>query len=256
MIIDATSYSTVTANFSLAYQCFPLHTLSERESLWSGLSLLDEGALDSDCAALPQQVAQDLANCLPFLACGEESAVHAFSYSLLKHIRAADLEEMQLIAKDELRHAHYLDQLKRKLPLPDIVLPAEAMTDFFKRLLTRDPARHFAQVAALDLSVCRLLTRLLQPQACLYKVQEIAELLRRIVRDEARHVKVARQMASELGLSSLVQKQIDSDIEQRLARLLLPIKDNLDRLSSTSLTVASNGNTRDDATTKKSPGYL
>lgn len=185
-----------------------------------------------DCSGLSAQLALDLANCLPFLACGEESAVHAFSHSLLKDIRPEEAAQMQAIAEDELRHAHYLESLRCELPEPNIHLPVEAMSRFFRRLLTKNSARHFAQVAALDLSVCRLLAPLLHPQAGLKNAPQVREMLGVLTRDEARHVKVARNMACKLGLTPAALEEIDQEIEQRLAGLLAPIRASLDRLTS------------------------
>lgn len=206
----------------LAHHCFSL----------SVLRMKGDNLPDMDCSGLSAQQAQDLANCLPFLACGEESAVHAFSHSLLKDINPEEAAQMQAIAEDELRHAVYLENLRCALPSPDIHLPVEAMSRFFRRLLTRNSARHFAQVAALDLSVCRLLTPLLNPQAGLKNAPQVQEMLRLITRDEARHVKVARNMAARLGLTPVVLAEIELDMEYRLGVLLAPIRASLERLTN------------------------
>lgn len=223
------------ADKSLSHHCFSLAALRTRSD-----NLIDEGRQNApvthaeigpDCSGLSAQLALDLANCLPFLACGEESAVHAFSHSLLKDISSEEAKEMQAIAKDELRHARYLECLRCELPAPCIHLPVDATSRFFRRLLTKDSAKHFAQIAALDLSVCRLLAPLLHPQAGLRNAPQVSEILGAITRDEARHVKVARKMAFKLGCTPLAFAGINQEIEQQLATLIAPIRASHDRLA-------------------------
>ena len=223
------------ADKSLSHHCFSLAALRTRSD-----NLLDEGGQNApvthaeigpDCSGLSAQLALDLANCLPFLACGEESAVHAFSHSLLKDISSEEAKEMQAIAEDELRHARYLESLRCELPAPSIHLPVDATSRFFRRLLTKNSAKHFAQIAALDLNVCRLLSPLLHPQAGLRNAPQVREILGSITRDEARHVKVARKMAFKLGCTPLAFAGIHQEIEQQLATLIAPIRTSHDRLA-------------------------
>ncbi|MBC3911271.1 hypothetical protein [Undibacterium umbellatum] len=188
-------------------------------------------SLKIDCNNLSEIQALDLANCLPFLACGEESAVHAFSHSLLKGVTSEEAEEMYGIAADELRHASYLESLRSELPKPSIHLPVDAMSRFFRRMLTKNSALHFAQVAALDLSVCRLISTLLHPHAGLRNHAQIRDILGEIARDEARHVSVARNMAIKLGMTPLALAKVNLDIDLQLSNLLSPIRPSLDRLS-------------------------
>lgn len=190
-----------------------------------------EQLLPIDCSALSSQQAQDLSNALPFLACGEESAVHAFGSSLLKQVSQDEQAAMLRIAQDEFRHALWLERLRRALPPPCIHLPEHAMQLFFRRLLTRDAAKHFARVAALDGAVCQLLAPLLHQRASIQCAPELRSGLLAIVRDEARHVQVARQMAARLGMSSAGQTAINQEITQALDALLLPIASSLQRLS-------------------------
>ncbi len=224
----------VTDN-SLSHHCFSLTVLRMKRD--KALEISDRNApvthaeLRPDCSGLSAQIALDLANCLPFLACGEESAVHAFSHSLLKDISSEEAKEMQAIAEDELRHARYLESLRCELPAPSIHLPVDATSRFFRRLLTKNSAKHFAQIAALDLSVCRLLAPLLHPQAGLRNAPQVREILGAITRDEARHVKVARTMAFKLGCTPLAFAGIHKDIEQQLANLIAPIRASHDRLA-------------------------
>lgn len=191
-----------------------------------------------DCQKLTVQQANDLANCLPFLACGEESAVHAFSSSLLKHVTPEEQLEMNAIAEDELRHAMWLASLKNALPEPSLTLSHDAMTRFFKRLLTKKPALHFARVAALDYSVCKILAPLIRENAALQFVPQVREGLIAIVKDEARHVQIAKNMAIKLGMSEAELEQVYSQIHQELMQLLRPIASCLRRLSEAPMELA------------------
>lgn len=184
-----------------------------------------------DCTGLSALDAQDLANALPFLACGEESAVHAFGGSLLRDIAPNEQVTMAAIAEDELRHATWLERLRIALPEPNISLPDEGMARFFRKLLTRKPALHFARVAALDLAVCHLLAPLLHAKASLISATEVRNGLLSIVRDEARHVQFAKQTAQRLGLNEQAQTQVNLAIEQQLAVLLAPVTPGMLRLA-------------------------
>lgn len=190
-----------------------------------------------NCMGLSAPDAQDLANALPFLACGEESAVHAFGGSLLRDIAPNEQATMVAIAEDELRHATWLERLRIALPEPDISLPTEGMARFFKKLLTRKASLHFARVAALDLAVCHLLAPLLHTKASLIAAPEVRDGLLSIVRDEARHVQFAKQTAQRLGLSVQAQEQVNLAIERQLVALLAPVTPGLVRLARQSHSV-------------------
>ena len=182
---------------------------------------------------LPALHSQDLANALPFLACGEESAIHAFSGSLLKHLDANQCAAMAQIANDELRHAQWLEQLRLALPNPNQILANDELSRFFKRMLTRNSALHFARVAALDSAVCKLLTPLLHVKSALFvHAPEIHAGLIAIVRDEARHVKAARAMAKQFGINQATRLEVNASIQSELWQLLSPVLPGLARLAS------------------------
>jgi rubrerythrin len=195
------------------------------------LQYSDNHLIKIDCQSLTTQQTNDLANCLPFLACGEESAVHAFSSSLLKHVTIEEQVEMNAIAEDELRHAMWLTSLKNALPEPSLTLPQDAMTRFFKRLLTKKPALHFARVAALDYSVCKILVPLIRENAGLQLAPQVKEGLISIMKDEARHVQIAKNMAIKLGMNAAELEHVNAQIHQELMQLLKPITPCLKRLA-------------------------
>jgi hypothetical protein len=183
-----------------------------------------------DARGLPQDAALALANALPFLRCGEESAVHAFGRRLARGSVAAEQSVLDAISADEARHAAWLEGLATALPPPDAMPDATAMASFFRRLLTRDRALHFARVAALDLAVCALLRPLVARDGALAAAPAVASGLRSIRGDEARHVRVARRCASRLGFGGVQQRELDLALRHDLCRLLAPVQSSLTRL--------------------------
>ena len=180
-----------------------------------------------DTAGLAPELAQALADTLPFLLCGEESAVHAFGR---RRVASLDQAALDTIAADEAQHAAWLEALARALPPASKPLAGEVMAAFFRTLLTRDTALHFASIAALDLAVCRLLRPLVAPDSALRAAPAVHAGLRSIQRDEGRHVRVARACARQLGVEAGLQRSLDAGLQQRLRELLFPVRDSLAQL--------------------------
>ena len=191
-----------------------------------------------DAAALPADTALALANALPFLRCGEESAVHAFGRRLARGSGAAMQAALDAITADEVRHAAWLEALAGALPAPEPSAGGAASAAFFRRLLTRDRALHFARIAALDLAVCGLLRPLADRHGALGAVPRVAAGFRSIRGDEARHVRVARDCARRLGLDAAQQHAIDLTLCSELAALLAPVRASLARLGIADLAPA------------------
>jgi len=176
-----------------------------------------------DARSLPLAAAHALADALPFLQCGEESAVHAFGRRLAGAAGSAEQAALGAIAADEQRHADWLEALTAALPAPAAAPDAASMAGFFRRLLTRDPALHFARIAALDLAVCAILRPLAAPRGALAAAPEVVAGLAAIRRDEARHVRVARHCAGTLGFEPARQRAVDLATRTELAGLLAPV---------------------------------
>lgn len=183
-----------------------------------------------DTRALPTEAALALADALPFLQCGEESAVHAFGRRLAGSAGLAEQAALDAITADEQRHANWLEALAAALPEPAARPDAAAMAAFFRRLLTREPALHFARIAALDLAVCAILQPLAAPRGALAVAPEVVSGLAAIRRDEARHVRVARHCAGALGFSAADQRALDLEMRTELAGLLAPVRKSLGAL--------------------------
>lgn len=173
---------------------------------------------------------QDLADLLPFLACGEESAAHVFGHSLQSTVPASFWPTLNQIAQDEHRHAELLSGLRDELPRPNASISLTRLIVFFKRLETPDPAEHLARVAALDLAVCRLLQPLLRHGAAISRAPALYAALSQLRADEAGHVRVTRRMAGELGYQPENQVQLNRTLRARLNTLLAPVAPALARL--------------------------
>ena len=192
-----------------------------------------------DTTGLPHGIAQALADALPFLRCGEESAVHAFGRRLASRAGGANRTVLDAITADEARHAAWLEALATSLPAPVAAPQAAAMAAFFRRLLTRDAALHFARVAALDLAVCALLRPLLARGSVLAAAPQVDAGLRAIRSDEARHVRVARACAITLGFTAPKQRALDLALRAELAALLAPVRASLEQLGIRSIAGAA-----------------
>lgn len=182
--------------------------------------------------SLSAEQRQDLAEVLPYLACGEVSAVHAFSGRLLQGVPLAAQATLRAIAQDEMAHARLIDGLQKCLPPPQQPPQAARLAMFFRRLESSDPAEHLARVAALDRAVCQILQPLLRPGRVLSQAPALHGALCALRQDEARHVRMARNVAHQLGVSSLHQQSLNRSIRERLTRLLAPVVPALTRLSA------------------------
>jgi hypothetical protein len=141
-----------------------------------------------------------LAELLPLLLCGEESAVltfglHAQSASLAPAARL----EFRGIQIDEARHAKWLQLLRVTLPPPrlDSRLRMQ-LRHFYVRMGDPDLGGHLARIAALDSAVCSILGALRERRGPISSDPVTSGLLGSIHRDEARHVTIARCHARRL----------------------------------------------------------
>jgi hypothetical protein len=143
--------------------------------------------------------AEALSELLQVFACGEESAVLAFADLEGSPIEDAARRGLARIAGEELIHEGLLRGLRAALPAParDKDLRS-ALIRFFHGIAQADIGRHLAAIAALDSAVCLILAALLQPGRAIAEEPAIASIFRRIHRDEAKHVRLARRIAAEL----------------------------------------------------------
>lgn len=148
---------------------------------------------------LPRYAAA-LAALLPLLGCGEEAAALAFDRlsNVVADPRAA--AALAAIAAEERVHDALIVGLIAALP-PDRDAGAtrRAARRFHIDLGRGGPLVRLARIAATDAAVCTILSRLLQPHRPLGRDAVVAPILARIHRDEARHVRLSRVLASAGG---------------------------------------------------------
>lgn len=153
---------------------------------------------------MPRAAAQALADLMPLLLCGEESAEFVFAAAvpdLPEHVDPALPIELARIADDERRHGMYLSALRSRLPPPADRGATRKATRFLRKLATADLGLHLVRVAALDAGFCQVLAEICRPGTEIAAVPELVDLFRRIRSDEGRHVRVSRQCAAVLGVT-------------------------------------------------------
>ena len=128
---------------------------------------LDPVRLTRGLSELSEVEIAALGRLLPILLCGEESAFQVFwreghKASNVQISRSEALANQ--IALEELEHERLLQELRSCCPVPhDVASTLLRTRRFFLRMASRDPAVHFAKVAALDSAVCILLSALAKP---------------------------------------------------------------------------------------------
>lgn len=213
-----------------------LCSLAEAE--WVGLRDSDPVPISVNCQGLTAAQRQDLADVLPYLACGEVSAVHAFSGRLWHQVPSAARTTLMTIAQDEWGHARLIEALQQVLPPPQCLPKAARLRMFFRRMESDQPAEHLAQVAALDRAVCQWLHPMLRPGRAISRAPDLHRALCALRQDEARHVRMARNMAQQLGMPATRQAWLNHTIGLRLAKLLQPVRPALQRLAGDASTAS------------------
>ena len=166
---------------------------------------------DADAAAacavtMAERPALALAALLPVLGCGEEAAGMAFDGLAGRRDAGIVSTTLHIVADEERVHDALLRQLQNGLPE---VARNEAMLRAARRFhigLTRGgPVLHLARIAALDAAVCTILARLLRVGGPVAADPAVAKMLRRIHRDETRHVRLTRRLAIDAAPDGMVR---------------------------------------------------
>ena len=177
------------------------------------------------------QSAEALAEVLPILLCGEESATISFSgLRDTAYIPATLRAALASIAIDERRHESLLWGIRRALPLPQRT-PESLLRvrRFFMSIGSREIGRYLAQIAGLDSAVCTLLGHFRARRGPLASDQALQERFTRIHADEARHVATTRYWAMQYCTRD--QADVASQqIRRALVRLLTPYADSFEVL--------------------------
>jgi hypothetical protein len=154
-----------------------------------------EAAVPLDIA-LDDDAARALATLVPLLGCGEEAAALAFDGLSQTSRDDAEHYALQAIAHEERAHDALLTRLAASLPAIDAVAIRRRARRFHVALGRGDRTHHLARIAAVDAGVCVILSRLLRAGTPVSRDAQVAALLGRIHRDEARHVSMSRQFAA------------------------------------------------------------
>lgn len=165
--------------------------------------------------------AQALADLLPILLCGEESAELVFAGAADDSALDATLKDLlRSVAADERGHGAALARLRAMLPPPRSRGPARRAAHFLRRLASPDLGTHLARVAALDAGVCRVLGDICLRGTLVARNPTLARVFNRIRNDEARHVRIGRQCAKALGITELERRAEQARVMAAFAELL------------------------------------
>lgn len=146
-------------------------------------------------ARLPAKAAEALAVLLPLLGCGEEAAAMAFDALAESALLPETGDRLATIAAEERVHDALLRDLQTALPVAaGTGALIRSARRFHIRLEAGGPMAHLARIAALDSAVCTVLSRLTCDRGVVALDPRIHRLLRRIHKDEARHVAVSRTL--------------------------------------------------------------
>jgi len=147
---------------------------------------------------LADEQAEALSELLQIFACGEESAAIAFAGLGTSSIEDTARRALVWIAGEELVHEALLRGLRGVLPAParDKEL-RRALVHFYHGIAGGNIGIHLAAIASLDSAVCLILSALLRQGGAIAQDLAVASAFRRIHGDEAKHVRVSRQIAAE-----------------------------------------------------------
>jgi hypothetical protein len=164
--------------------------------------------------------AEALAQLMPLLLCGEESAALAFTQfaelAVLDGNARAQLSRMRF---EEERHEVWLTRLRLGLPAPKPERGLQRIVrHFFLAIREPEVGAHLGRIASLDSAVCVILGALRHPRCALAADADLRRLLTRIHFEEAGHSRTASYYARIFGASDLRWLAIDT--RERLTRLL------------------------------------
>lgn len=182
---------------------------------------------------ISQRHEEALARLVPFLLCGEQSAIHVFG-SEIERLRSNTLSKsidlLRSIETDEYAHEQALQTLTSMLMEPtDIKDIKRKARHFYVRLgNTTGMAQHFARVAQLDACVCIIMNAI--TKCDLGRDNLITQLFERIKKDEARHVAVSKKHFHYLGGDEKMLLDNKYDVSHKLVDLLSTEADSFETL--------------------------
>jgi hypothetical protein len=211
--------------------CFPHPPAPELRHCAAGLTKLQIVDLKDSLSELAVPQIEALGRLLPVLLCGEESAFQVFWREIGRLTDVQFRRSLALarrIAAEELEHEQLLRELRNCCPAPDDLASIRLRARrFFLRMASRDPALHFARVAALDSGVCVILAAFAKPLA---RTPAVVDTLNRIRRDEAKHVRFSREHSCELGADKSLLADTAACVRRELVALLYPLASSFEDL--------------------------
>ncbi len=188
---------------------------------------------ESVLAGLRSTEAEALAQLLPCLMCGEESAVFVFYRAGRRTDNATSVarELLMQIASEEAVHEAMLSRLRMQLPVAsNFEELRERSRQFFLQMSSKDPKTHFARIAALDSAVCKIMAALCGRNAHIRNCKIVHRIATKIRSDEAKHVRVSRQFIVDLGFPVSTLRDFNEIVSTDLVTLLSPIGSAFERL--------------------------
>lgn len=158
-----------------------------------------------------------MAQLIPLLLCGEQSALFVFHKESTRLSNAPSIEALNTIEADESLHEMALQMLLSVLPVVESHRTKRLAQKFYASIekRTHSIAEHFLAISQLDACVCVIMNAIVNSSI---KETYTAQLFNLIKRDEARHVKIAKSHA--VLLNSHVSFGKDFCIHQELVTLL------------------------------------
>jgi hypothetical protein len=210
--------------------CFP-HPMPLELRRAAGLTQLRIVELRDSLSELAEPQIEALGRLLPALLCGEESSFHVFWREARRLTEVQFRQSLSLarrIAAEELEHERLLRELRNCCPIADDLTAIRLRARrFFLRMASRDPALHFARVAALDSGVCVILAAVAKPLA---RARVVVDTFNRIRGDESRHVRFSREHSCELGADPSLLANTAVRVRGELVELLHPLASSFEDL--------------------------
>ncbi len=186
-------------------------------------------------AELTPRETEGMARFIPSLLCGEESAVIIFDHERRRYDKSKDDKisaALGRIALEEERHELMLRGLADYLPAPDDLDAIHGRAkEFFFRLgfKSPDPLQRLNLIGALDRCVCITLGDMIK-RASVTRVPAFGRIVRRILEDEAGHVRICRRIMAELGVTKKDMEAAAVTVREMFVEMMGPVGDSFEDL--------------------------
>ena len=170
-----------------------------------------------------------LARIVPFLICGEQSAIRVFASAAGRCDQRARWRSAFLdIERDESGHEAAWQALLEVLPRPrELQRLKRRAALFFTRLgRAHSVGEHFARIAHLDTAVGVMMWHL--ERSAVAAEPRIAALAGHVKRDEARHVSVSKRYVRDLGVPRERYEALGAEVRDELVATLAPVAEALE----------------------------